>query len=155
MTISQGLRADAWSDESDLPLVLMTITHQDLPTPFRIVNNRENVISNGNEFIAFPFEVKLPESHQDAPPQVIVRIDNVTREIGQAIRSVETSGLVTIQVVRQDSLDTVELELSGLRLTNVRYDALSVDFTLQFEDLIREPFPAPIFSPAEFPGLIR
>ena len=42
-----------------------------------------------------------------------------------------------------------------MRLTNVRWDFLTVEGDLEFEDLSREPYPALTFSPAEFPGVVQ
>lgn len=155
MTISDTLKGEAWADASDLPLVLLTIDHADLASPIRVVNNTEDITSNGDTFTAFPFELPMPESPEDAPPRTTLRIDNVSREIGQAIRSISTPADITIQVVRQADPDTYEVTLSGYRLTNVRYNALTVEGDVIREDLTKEPYPFLSYSPAEFPGLVR
>lgn len=154
MPISEELRQDAWANQSDLPLVLLRIEHSSLAAPILVVNNKENVVSNGDQYIAFPFEIILPDANEDSPPQSKLRIDNVSREIGQAIRSISTPPSVTIQVVRQDTPDFIEAQFEGMYLTNVTYDALSVEATLLFEDLTREPFPAWTFSPANFRSIL-
>lgn len=155
MAISDTLRGEAWATESDLPLVLLTIDHVDLTEPIRVVNNTVDITSNGLEFIGFPFEIDLPSSPEDAPPSSRLRINNVGREIGQAIRSIQTPADITIQVVRQEDPDTIEGEWHGFRLRNVRYDALTVEGDLVREDLTREQYPFLTYSPAEFPGLAR
>ena len=149
------LKDDAWAVASDQPLILLKIDHVDLSVPIFVVNDRVNVTSNAQEYIAFPFEIKLPDSLEDAPPRARLLIDNVSREIAQAIRDISTAASVTISVVLRVDPDTLELEFPTMRLTNVRYDALQVSGDLEFEDLTREPFPARTFSPAEFPGLIQ
>lgn len=155
MTITNDLKQEAWSPESDLPLVLLIIDHADIDPPIRVVNNTVDIISNGNTFVAFPFEIELPDSPENAPPRSKLKIDNVSREIGQAIRLISTPADVTIQVVRQQSLNIIEAEYLGYRLSNVRYDALTVEGDLLREDLTREPYPFLTFSPAEFPGIVR
>lgn len=149
------LKDDAWSPASDQPLILLKIDHADLAEPIFVVNDRKNVTSSGQEYIAFPFEIRLPDSLEDAPPRAQLLIDNVSREIGQAIRDISTAATVTIFVVLRVDPDTIEMQFPTMRLTNIRYDALQVRGDLEFEDLTREPFPARIFSPAEFPGLIQ
>lgn len=155
MPVSDDLRTDAWSPESDLPLVLLTIEHPDIDPPIRVVNNKVNIVSGGETFIAFPFEINLPDSPEDAPPRARLRIDNVSREIGQTIRLIASPPSVTMQVVRQDDPDEIEQEWQGFRLSNVRYDALSVEGDLVREDLSSEPASFLTYSPAEFPGLVR
>src|SRR5690349_9324454 len=152
--ISEILKQEAWSQESNLPLVLLDIDHVDLPSPIRVVNNKETIISNGEEYTGFPFEIMLPSSQEDSPPQAKLRIDNVSREIGQAIRTIPTAPSVTIRIVRQETPDIVEAEFQGMILRSVTYDALSVEGVLDFEDLTREPFPALSFSPSHYPGIL-
>jgi hypothetical protein len=152
--VSDALKQDAFSSESDLPLILLTIAHADLAQSIRVVCNKVDVTSNGDVYTGFPFEIVLPDSSEDSPPRSKLRINNVSREIGQAIRSISTPPSVTIQVVRQDSLDVVEAEFVGMSLTNVTYDAMIVEADLMFEDLTREPFPSMKFSPSFFRSII-
>ena len=155
MTISDTLKTEAWSEATDLPLVLLKIDHADINPAIRVVNNTVDITSNGDIFTAFPFEITLPNNLEDAPPRARLRIDNVSREIAEAIRDISTPADVTITVVRQDDFDTAEMTWPAMRLTNVRWDALTVTGDLEFEDLTREPYPAHTFSPAEFPGLVQ
>jgi len=152
--ITDDLKQDAWSQESNLPLILLTIDHAQLDAPIRVVNNKVNVTSGGNEFIAFPFQITLPDSSEDAPPFSKLSIDNVSREIGQAIREISTPPSLMIQVVRQETLDVVEAEFVGMYMVNVSYDALQVSADLLFEDLTRESYPSYTFSPASFKGIL-
>ncbi|NIU01078.1 MAG: DUF1833 domain-containing protein [Nitrosopumilaceae archaeon] len=153
MAISGTLKSEAWSSESDLPLVLIEINHSDLTAPIRVVNNTKDITSNGNLFVAFPFEIKLPDSQPEGPPVAELIIDNVSQEIMTAIRTITSAASVTISVVRQSDPDTIEASFSSMRLENVRGNALTVQGVLKFEDLVREPFPIQIFSPADYPAL--
>jgi hypothetical protein len=152
--VTDALKQDAWQNESDLPLVLLEIDHSSLSDPILVVNNKENITSNGEEYIGFPFEIVLPDSKEDSPPTSKLRIDNISREIGQAIRLISTPPSVTIRVVRQDTPDVIEAEFAGMYMTNVSYDAFSVEADLMFEDLTREPYPYLTFSPALFRNIL-
>jgi hypothetical protein len=154
MPISDNLKQDAWKNESDLPLVLITISHSSLSEPIRVVNNKENITSNGNEYIGFPFEIQLPDSKEDSQPSAKLTINNVSREIGVAIRSISTPPSVAITIVRQQTPDVIEAQFFGMRLNNVKYDVLAVTGDLQFEDLTREEFPSLKFSPSIFRGIL-
>ena len=154
MTISDDLRADAWSVESDLYLVLLVIDHADLAVPIRVVNNTEAVVSGGVTYEAFPFEIALPESNEDAPPRAELTISNVSREIGQAIRLVSSPPTVDIFVIRQETPDVVEVSHTGMLMAGVEWDVLQVSGELTREDFVTEPYPGVTFSPAEFSGLV-
>lgn len=152
--ITDELKQDAWSQESSLPLVLIQIDHEDLDQPIRVVNNRENVTSGGDEYIAYPFQIFLPDSREDAPPRAKLRIDNVSREIGQAIRLISTPPSVTIKVIRQETPNIIEAEFSGMKLRHIPFDALTIEGELEFEDLTREPYPAFKFNPSNYRGVL-
>jgi hypothetical protein len=154
MTISINLKQDAWANESNLPLVLLEIDHDDLDNPIRLVCNKENITSNGVEYIGYPFEIILPDSKEDSPPRAKIRIDNVSREIGQAIRQISSPPSVTIKVIRQETPDVIEAEFAGMKLRRIPYDALTVEGELEFEDLTKEPYPAFTFSPANYAGVL-
>lgn len=152
--ISNSLRGAMFAEEtSDGLLVLLTITHGDLNTPIRIVNNNTNVISRGLEFIAFPFEIVLPTSSPDSPPKAQLIIDNISRELGQIIRTISSAPTVLIEVIRINDFNSLELSFPAFKLKNVRFDVSQVRGDLVSEDLQIEPYPVHTFSPANFPGL--
>lgn len=154
MPISNTLRGAMFSEEtSDGLLVLLTIAHVDLPDPIRIVNNKTNVTSRGEEFIAFPFEIVLPTSSPDAPPKAQLIIDNVSRELGQIIRTISSAPTVLIEVVRINNFDSLELSFPAFKMKNVRFDVSQVRGDLVSDDLQIDPYPVHTFSPANFPGL--
>ena len=154
MSVTDDLKTEAWAPASDLPLILVVLEHADLAAPIRVVNNKTDIISGGETYTAFPVDIVLPSALEDSPPRAQLRISNVSREIGQAIRSISTPPTVTLSVIRQDAPDVVEITFVGMRLANAKWDALAVTGDLEFENLVREPYPAHSFSPAEYPGLI-
>ena len=154
MEISEDLKRDAWQNESSLPLVLLTISHTSLSEDIRVVNNKVAITSNGLEYVAFPLDIKLPDSKEDSQPTSKLTISNVSREIGQAIRLISTPPQVTIKVVRQETPDVVEAEFVGMILSNVRYNMMTVTADLVFEDLTREEYPYLKFSPSIFKGIL-
>lgn len=136
-------------------LELLTLSHADWGEPLRIVNGMESVTSRGDEFLPFPFLLEWGARHQDAPPQPRVTIDNVTREIWQDIRQINSPPTALIELVLSDDPDVVEMQLHGLFLRDVVADAVSISGELVLENMAREPYPAGTFSPAAFPGLLR
>lgn len=134
-------------------LLLLTIDHADLAVPIRVVNNLENVTSNGNLFVGLPFGIDLPTDRDDQSPRMAIRLDNVDRAIVEAIRSITTPPTITLDVVLASAPNTVEASFVGFTLRDVRYDALVVEGTLALEDILGEPFPAHSFTPADFPSV--
>jgi len=152
--ISDATRGNMFAEETDDGLlVLLTIDHEDLASPIRVVNNKVDVTSQNEMFIAFPFDFTLPTNDPDSPSRAQLVIDNVSREILFTMRSISSAPTVKIQVVRMLDTDEIELSLPAMRMVNIRADFEKVIGDLVSEDLQLEPYPAYTFSPAYFPGL--
>lgn len=141
------------AETSEAFLILLTLTHADLTEPIRVVNNALDVVSRGETFIAFPFRIDLPSDSDESPPRARLQIDNVDRQIVQAIRTVTGPIAVLMEVVLGGDPDTVEAAFSDFELREVRWDALVVEGQLSLESFLREPYPAPRFTQKDFPGL--
>lgn len=154
MTVSNAARSSMFAEEtSDGLLVLLTIDHDDLVSPIRLVNNNVDIISRGEEFIAFPFELILPTNNADTPPKAQLTIDNVSLELGQVIRTISSAPELLIEVIRINDFDALEVSFPAFKLKNVRFDVSQIRGELVSEDLQVEPYPSHTFSPAHFPGL--
>ncbi|MFH1158915.1 MAG: DUF1833 family protein [Pseudomonadota bacterium] len=152
--VSAELKQAVYAQETtEAFIVLVTLSHPDLATPIRVNSSGQEVISNGDLFVAFPFEVILPDDVDDRPPRARLSIDNVSREIVLAIRTISSAPFVTIQIVMASSPSTIEAAFPDFRLANITYDQLTVEGDLTLEEFIGEPYPARVFSPADFPGL--
>jgi hypothetical protein len=148
-----ALRASYSQETGEVFLVLLTISHASLATPLRFVNNMTNIVAGGQTYVAFPFDIALPDEREDQLPRVTLTIDNVDRQIVQALRGLKTPPTVTLNVVLASTPDTVEAGPFDFTLKSGEYDALVVTGTLAFEDVLSEPYPADAFSPQWFPGI--
>lgn len=152
--MSTTLTASAFSqDTGDVWLPLLTISHPDISPSIRVVFNTQAITSRGNEFLPFPFDVRLPTEQDDAPSRARLVIDNVSREIAQAVRTIRTPPSVLIEIIRADAPDTVEMSWPNFWLRNVKWNAQQVSGELVLEDLVDEPYPSGTFTPASFPAL--
>lgn len=154
MTVSATFKAAVLAQETDeVPLVLLTIDHDSLDAPLRFVNNPVDIESNGETYTAFPFEFQLPPASPDSLPFAQLTIDNVDRQIVEAVRSIPTAPTVSAAVILASDPDTIEAPLPEFYLFNIQYDQLTVTGTLVVSTLDDEPFPAWSFMPSFFPGL--
>ena len=134
-------------------IILLTLSHDDMPAPVRVTSDEVTTVSNGESFVPFPFDIVLPNDIDSKSYRAKLTIDNIDRQIVQAVRSLTTAPSVLIQIVRAAAPDTVEAQFVDFKLTNVSYDAYRVEGHLTVEDFTAEPFPAALFSPGLFPGL--
>ncbi len=149
-----AIRESSFPQETaDVWLVLITIEHSALSIPIRVVNNHESVISAGEEFVGFPFKMTLPSSLEDAPPSGRLVIDNVSQDIVQNIRQINSPASVTIQVIDASTLDIIQFNFPDFQLRDVKANVIQVTGDLTLENFVNEPYPAGTFSPSAFPGL--
>ena len=135
-------------------LVLLTISHASLSPSLYFVNNLTDVVGPGSQtFTAYPFVIEIPAETDGSPPTVQLSIDNVSRAITDAVRSLPTAPTVTMSIVLASSPTTVEAGPFTLSLQDMTADAFVVTGTLGFERVLSEPYPGDVFSPATYPGL--
>lgn len=92
-----------YSEEVDLCFV--TISHQELAEPIRVVWDTKDYILNGNRYIGFPFDITLL-SDDDNPPKAQLTIQNVDRVIGEAIRSMRSPPRLRIDLLSSSDFFT-------------------------------------------------
>lgn len=152
MALSSAAIASMHAEDTDeVWLVLLTISHDDLDAPIRVVNNTEDIVSDGLTYIALPFELELPDQGE-RPGEARIRIDNVNRAIVEAVRTIQAPPNVAFKIILASQPDVIEYEHSGLTLRDVTYDVASVQGYLRYEDLTSEPV-ADTITPSRFPGL--
>ena len=152
--LSTAAKQAIFAPETDeVFLILVTISHPQLPAPLRAVNNTVNVTSRGDVFTAYPVRIDLPGESADEVARVQLQIDNVDRLILDTLRTLSEPPTVTVEVIMASTPDTVEAGPFAMTLHSAPYDALTVTGELAFEDILNEPFPGDTFSPALFPGL--
>ena len=134
-------------------LVLLTINHTDLASSIRVVNNTQDIVSNGDTYIGFPFSIELPRDSDNFQIEAKLAIDNVDRQIVAAVRTITSAADVTLEIIRSDTPDVIEASFANFKLKNVSYNALTVSGTLVFERFDREPYPVDRITPNNFPGV--
>ncbi len=136
-------------------LMLVTIDHAELETPFRFSSDGVDTTSRGETYIAYPFQGTLPEETPDLPAEMRISIDNVDRRIVEGLRLIVGVPEVTIEIVLASTPDTVEVGPRKFQLFEATYDAAIVSGRL-VEDLgLDEAWPYPVITPRTLPGIFE
>ena len=144
----QSLSSDAaW-------LFLLTIKTKGAPN-LCLVNNNEEIVSNGVTYKPFPFSLNLPSDTGDRQPKVTLSISNISDEIIQAIRMQSEAPVLTVEMVTSKFPDVVEKRLDYLQLRNVHYDAVTVTGELEVINVLTRGFPSESYDPVHYPALFR
>ena len=153
-SVSTVFKSAAFAQETgEALIVLVTIDHADLAAPIRVCSNSADVVSRGDTFLAFPFEITLPDDVEGQGPRASLIIDAVDQSIVQAVRSIDSAPSVLMEVVLGSDTDTIEGTWPGFQMREVAYDVLTVSGQILQEDFLMEPYPAGRITPADFPGL--
>jgi len=151
--LSTAAKLATFSQETDVAFfILLTISHPDIITPIRVVNNTENITSNGNVFLRYPFQITLPFEREDSLPTVKLVIDNIDRQIVTAVRNLSSPPTITLEVVTSNNFDVVEVGPFIFTMRSASYDSITVEGVLEFESILDQPYPAETVTPANFPG---
>ena len=157
MTVSDELKMAVNAPELDDEfIILVTLTHSSLSIPIRICSHDEDIVSQGETFIACPFEITLPLDDPEQPLRAQARIDNVDRRISESLERAQEVSREFIEVkfdlILESDPDTLEIEHDDFILKDVKVNSLDITGTLTLEDYSVEPYPAPVYTPGTFPG---
>ena len=138
----------------DPPLVLLEITHVDLPDPVRVVGDSQDLMSNGALFIGTRFRVRLPDDTQGQQPRAELSVDNIGRELMQWIEQSAggRNAKVRFMQVLRSNPDNIEWEIS-MYLNNIKASVAEVSGELGFPRLLDVPAVQLRADPQTMPGI--
>ena len=137
------------TDEAFLWLLTITTSNETI----RLVNNMEDVVSRGNNYTAYPFNISLPVEDGSKQLSLSLTIDNVDQVLIEAIRGFLEPPVMKLELVLSSDFDTVEKKIDFLRLGQVEYDQLQIRGQLKPNNVLGNAFPASNYDPAQFPAL--
>jgi len=152
--VSSAFKSAVYGQQTDeVFIVLITLDHDELSSPLRVTSDGVATTSGGNTYYPYPFEISVPSDTEKTLTQGTLTIDNVARDIVEAIRSVPSSPTITIKIVLASDPNAVEVQFPDYEFKNISYDAYTVTGDLSVETFLQEPFPGEAFTPGYFPGL--
>lgn len=151
--LSPELLAQLFAQESDDPfLTLVTLTHEDFDT-IRLVNNKVDIVSRGNTFKAFGFKVRLPTDDGESLRDYEFTIDNVTRELITATRSVTTPIGFKLEMILASMPDEVQISVEDLLLQNVNYNKNRLTAHVILDNILNTEMTSEKYMPGNFRGI--
>jgi len=148
------LRAINATSADESPLDLAEIDHPTFEEPIRIVNDSQDLVSNGETFIALYFRCRRPDDREGQAPQAELVVDNVGEELMAPLEHSNGGEGATVrlmEVLRSDP-DTIEWEAT-MNLKNVRAVNMEVIAALGYEEILHRPAVGLAYRPDIAPGL--
>lgn len=151
--LSSNMLNQLFSQNADDPfLMLVTITHQSFD-PVYIVNNTEQIVSNGNTFLPLPMRVTLPTDDGETLREVTLEVDNVSLELIDELRSVTDLMDAKVEMVLASNPDFVEISIEELKIRSVTYNKQTIQAKLFMDDFLNTELTSERYSPQNFPGI--
>ncbi len=130
-------------------LVALEINIPSTPTIY-VVNNSENINFQGNEYIAFPFEIGEISAGKGETPNFQILLDNTSRAMSQYVMAydaylkqngIDGNGITcTAYVLNTNDLSEAVLT-EYFQLTNFNTDNKTATFNLGTESLFNKTYP--------------
>lgn len=151
---TNNFREQTGSTTGIAPVILLEISHAQLGTPIRVVNDTQDIVSDGDTYTAFAFRVALPSDIAGQLPRATLTLDNLGRELTQWIDN--SNGGVGAQVrlaqVMRDTPDVIEYEIT-LDLLNVTQTVAEITGELGYDDTLNLAGLPITYRPDVAPGL--
>jgi len=156
-TVSEAaVRAMFDQETTEAFLVKLEIDHSTWGTPYRFINDRaDHTDGSSVEWIGYPFKIRLPDDRDDEAPIAELSIDNVDRQIVQAVREIQSPPSITLWVVLGSDIDDVVAGPYEFSLNSVKWDSLVVSGSLEYEPILNIRYPQDRFTYLTTPGLFK
>jgi hypothetical protein len=152
--ISNELKSQLYGQVSDDPfLALFTFSHPSFSSDIRLVNNAEDIVSNGDTYIAYPVQIVLPPDDQESAREVQIQLDNIDLTIISELRGVTTPVQAKVEMVLASLPDTVQYSLEELKLKNISYTTKTITASLVMDDFLGVGLTSEKYNPDNYPGL--
>ncbi|MES2753777.1 MAG: DUF1833 family protein [Pseudomonadota bacterium] len=147
-------------------LAFLTITHENLPAPIRVVSDVMDYVIGGATWIGLPFDYQILTDDEGAP-QSQIRMQNVDRRIGQALRSVNSRAQMSLTIrssadfnlsvdPRTEAVANPPLyQFLQFDLVDVTVNAVEITGRVMLRDYAQEPWPGLRATQSRVPGLFR
>ncbi len=134
-------------------LVVLELSHADLGTPIRLVNNTEGVTYGGDAYTASRFDIVLPTERRGQEPRGTFQADDTTGLIATDLRSVTTPLTGTYAVILASALGTDQIGPVTFELRDVTYGLQAVAGAVVPEPALTETWPQHAMDPSNALGL--
>ena len=151
---SAALRAIAADETAEELVILVRLTHSSLEDPVLVARHTEDLVRADGTWTAIAMDITLPGEVDGETQSAQITIDNVSRELIDALRAASREApVITMLVVLASSPDSEEYPPVEMRLAAVGYDAVTITGELGFPPILEEPYPGRRYTPDLFPGL--
>jgi hypothetical protein len=151
--LSAQLLGQLFSQESNDPLLaLVTLSHPSF-SDIHLVNNQENIVSNGTTFNSFPMKITFPTDDGERVRELGMEFDNVGLDLLDEIRTVTTPINVKIEMVLASIPDDIQMVFEELKIQNITYTKTKISARLFMDSFLNTEISSEKYLPTIYPGI--
>ena len=171
LSLNQRLSIEETSSD-EVEVALFHIEHEALDAPVRLSTDPSERLTydpltygtrstfNGANPAYQPFQfvlvsTDLPSDLEEAPAEVSLVLENVTKGIADELQSVTSQATVHMALVLASSPNHIEAEYRDLKLVRAEGDASETTLYMSRQPVEEESFPVARMTKHRFPGLHR
>jgi len=158
MTFSPSIKRGMLRGITDEGLIaLLTIDHPELGQPIRWSNDRVDTVSGAEIYRAAPFDFTIPDELEGQQRGAEITIVDLSRDLTRALLTLTEAPSVSLQLVRMDDPESVEMRIDGLVLQAPSWAPPQPVVTgrLVMLGVGDDRFPRARFFASNFPGVVR
>ncbi|KRG53615.1 DUF1833 family protein [Stenotrophomonas nitritireducens] len=134
-------------------LLFLEVSAPSFAETLRIVNDTQNWVSNGVEYLACPFGFKLPDDMSGQTPRAVLTLDNVGRGIAEDLERLLPGDVVMAKLMLSDRADPNVIERTYLLpLTQVSVNARTATAQCGYDAIMRQQAVRLRYNPFTAPG---
>lgn len=134
-------------------LILIEITHADLATPIRLVNNTQAIVSGAETYHPMAFELTPPVEEDGQIRASTITFDAVDRSLIEAVRSIDDAPHLSAAVILASTPNVIEAGPWEFVMRGVNYNAQSVSAELLPDNPMDYVISAIAYRQRDFPGV--
>ena len=134
---------------------LVTFEHDSFASPIRIVNNNADIISRGDTFTAFAFDLTLSVDDGKTLPSLVITMDNISRDLIREIWELPSPPSMLLEIILSSDPDFVEIAFPDMLATGITYDTSTIRTTVTVANILNKKYPAERITAANYLGLFQ
>jgi hypothetical protein len=150
------MRALYAENTGDVFVFAVKVSHPSWLEPIYLVADSDDMVFEGKTYKAFTFTVPLLPQQDSTVPTVALKIDAVTQEFIEGLRSVSSALSVDLSVFRRGADGSVTREIGEMHLRGASFSATMTTITINLTmnvDYLNEPATKDRFNPSNAPDL--
>lgn len=155
--VSQVFRNELYSPSMRVvPLVTIDITHPSIhPQVIRLVNNNQNIVWDGNTYLASSFNFTPPMQEESSAQDASISIQNIDRGLVELVRTIEGKPKIVVNIVIASDDVVREAGPFSFLLGGVTYNKDIISGSLTYDIRPTQILSTLKYSVSLFPGLVQ